>query len=369
MSGRGTRSSSQQQPAKKTRRRAADNDGDDGNAAQPKKTKNKKNSESGTNLSQEHQERAGVVLVPKPRAGASKNNNNGGNSCNRREGRGDVGNENINSDRAGRRGNSESVLANNSNGSGYITAGNRSVARSSATIRGDEASRNSGAGGGGMQGANSRDNNRVVLVAINPSNHSHATSSLTSHEPHQLEHDFVGAGDENAAVHNNHHGEDEDEEEEEEDEDNNNNDIHHGTHHQYYENDGNHRPGDGDGGGHQPSFQSVDPRGERNECNGDRVSALTVTPISNGRGGGGGDKKVSSKRAKKGANFVRWSNNQAGTTTMAENKRALQRYVRETLFTRVKFITSDVELELDGMWNIKGLCLCALYTGQVVVKV
>jgi hypothetical protein len=40
---------------------------------------------------------------------------------------------------------------------------------------------------------------------------------------------------------------------------------------------------------------------------------------------------------------------QAGTTNFENEKRAVQRFVRETVFSKVKFITSDVELDYSGM--------------------
>jgi len=40
---------------------------------------------------------------------------------------------------------------------------------------------------------------------------------------------------------------------------------------------------------------------------------------------------------------------QAGTTMLENEKRAVQRFVREHLFSKVKFITSDVELDYCGM--------------------
>jgi hypothetical protein len=46
--------------------------------------------------------------------------------------------------------------------------------------------------------------------------------------------------------------------------------------------------------------------------------------------------------------YIKWRNEQGNTTTLEEEKRSVQRYVKETLFSRLKFIRKDQELDYDG---------------------
>jgi len=134
-----------------------------------------------------------------------------------------------------------------------------------------------------------------VLTTIHSSTHSNATSSLTSPEPHRLENDFPRED-------------------------------------RCYE------------GVQQEEHEYDDENGEIKEGGDDNNAVFAaITPRSDSGGGG-----TVAKRSKKGESYVDWSNSQVGTATIADNKRSVQRYVRETLFAKVKFITCDEELEYTG---------------------
>jgi hypothetical protein len=49
--------------------------------------------------------------------------------------------------------------------------------------------------------------------------------------------------------------------------------------------------------------------------------------------------------------YVDWRVDQGNTTTAEDEKRAVQRYAREKLFAKVKFITCDSELEYTGKYK------------------
>jgi len=46
--------------------------------------------------------------------------------------------------------------------------------------------------------------------------------------------------------------------------------------------------------------------------------------------------------------YVQMRMDHGGTTTLENEKRVVQRYVRETLFSKVKFITNNIDLEYTG---------------------
>jgi len=52
--------------------------------------------------------------------------------------------------------------------------------------------------------------------------------------------------------------------------------------------------------------------------------------------------------------FLKFRNELGSTTTVANEKRAVQRFVRETLFAKLKFISCDSELEYSGMFRLIG---------------
>lgn len=50
-------------------------------------------------------------------------------------------------------------------------------------------------------------------------------------------------------------------------------------------------------------------------------------------------------------NYVNWVIDQGGTTTFENDKRSVQRYVRETLFSDIKFLVEDNELDYTGTFQ------------------
>ena len=46
--------------------------------------------------------------------------------------------------------------------------------------------------------------------------------------------------------------------------------------------------------------------------------------------------------------YIKWRELQAGISSVEDAKRVVQTYVRETLFPKLKFIMSDIELEYVG---------------------
>jgi len=56
--------------------------------------------------------------------------------------------------------------------------------------------------------------------------------------------------------------------------------------------------------------------------------------------------------------YLQMRTEQGGITAFENEKRAVQRFVRETLFAKVKFVTSDVDLEYSG--KEKMMCVTRL---------
>jgi hypothetical protein len=54
--------------------------------------------------------------------------------------------------------------------------------------------------------------------------------------------------------------------------------------------------------------------------------------------------------------FVEWRSEQGGTVSFENDKRAVQRYVRETLFSNLKFLRSEGELEYTGKFPFVWRC-------------
>jgi hypothetical protein len=67
-----------------------------------------------------------------------------------------------------------------------------------------------------------------------------------------------------------------------------------------------------------------------------------------------------------GDTYVKWKLLQGGTTTIDDNKRAVQQYVRQTLFSKVKFIICDSELEYTGKWQNSYDCICNYCTFELI---
>lgn len=55
--------------------------------------------------------------------------------------------------------------------------------------------------------------------------------------------------------------------------------------------------------------------------------------------------------------YVNWKIDQGGTTNIENDKRSVQRYVRDTLFADIKFLVEDEELEYTGEWKIFPNCI------------
>ena len=81
------------------------------------------------------------------------------------------------------------------------------------------------------------------------------------------------------------------------------------------------------------------------------VPAMSVVRVSQ-KGVGGSFVSVESKSSLTGsaqeAAFVHWREQQSGITTVEEQKKAVEKYVKQHLFRRVKFITCDSELNYTG---------------------
>ena len=56
--------------------------------------------------------------------------------------------------------------------------------------------------------------------------------------------------------------------------------------------------------------------------------------------------------------YHHWRAEQGSATTFDNDKRAVHRYVRETLFSKLKFITRDSELDYTGEFLTNGKCNC-----------